>query len=223
VTAIAVEALRFAYPAGPFTLRIEQLHIAAGEHVACVGGSGSGKTTLIHLLAGIEVPVHGSVRLADVAVSALPDAARAAFRLAHIGLLFQDLELLPYLCARDNILLPFHLAGGSAPTPARTAAAHALADSVGLPADLLRRRPHQLSQGERQRVALCRALITAPRLILCDEPTGNLDPEAAARVLDLVRARARELGATLFLVTHDHSLLPRFDRVLDMATLASSP
>ncbi len=222
MTAVAIDGLRFSYGGGAFALHIAALHIGPGECVACIGPSGSGKTTLVNLLAGIDVPSAGAVRLDDVVLSQLPDRARRAWRLARVGLLFQELELLDYLSALDNILLPFHLAGGAAVTAARLDAARGLASSVGLGAALLRRRPHHLSQGERQRVALCRALVTEPKLLLCDEPTGNLDPATANSVLDLTFAQARTRGATLFMVTHDHALLPRFDRVLDMTTLAAA-
>jgi ABC-type lipoprotein export system ATPase subunit len=162
------------------------------------------------------------VRLDDVVVSALPDRARRSLRLRRIGLLFQELELLDYLPALDNVLLPFHLAGRTAVTPARVEAARALAAAVGLAEPLLRRRPQHLSQGERQRVALCRALVTEPTLLLCDEPTGNLDAASAASVLDLTFAQVRARGATLVMVTHDQALLPRFDRVLDMRELRAA-
>ena len=218
---IAVDALRFAYQPGGFTLRVPALHIAAGEHVACIGPSGSGKTTLLQLLAGIETPAEGSVRVDGVDLGALDDAARRAFRLSRIGLLFQELELLDYLSARDNVLLPFHLGAGVLDVDQRASAA-SLAAAVGIDA-LLDRRPQHLSQGERQRVALCRALVTAPSLLLCDEPTGNLDPTTAGTVLDLIFREARARDTTLVLVTHDHSVLPRFDRVLDLATLGATP
>ncbi len=217
---IAADDVTFAYESGGFTLRVPALRIAAGERVACIGPSGSGKTTLLHLLAGIEAPQAGSVRVADVEVSALDDRARRAFRLARIGLLFQELELLDYLSAGDNVLLPFHLSG-QAPDAAQRASAVALATAVGI-APLLDRRPHRLSQGERQRVALCRALVTAPSLLLCDEPTGNLDPRTASTVLDLLFREASARGTTLVLVTHDHSVLARFDRVVDITTLGAS-
>ncbi|MEZ5965230.1 MAG: ABC transporter ATP-binding protein [Planctomycetota bacterium] len=222
MTSVEIERLRFGYGPGAFVLDLPRLRLDAGEVVACIGPSGSGKTTLVNLLAGIDVPQSGSVRLDGVAMSALPDAARRAFRLARIGLLFQELELLDYLSALDNVLLPFHLAGRAAVTAARIGAARALAASMGLTPPLLERRPAQLSQGERQRVALCRALVTEPSLVLCDEPTGNLDPRTATTVLDLLLDEVRRRGATLLMVTHDHALLPRFDRVIDMSNLCSA-
>src|SRR5690606_19827901 len=142
--------------------------------------------TLVHLLAGILLPDAGTLRVDGVALRDLSEAGRRAFRLRRVGLLFQDLALLDSLSALDNVLLPFHLQGRAAVTPARRAAARDLAASVGLDAALLARRPSRLSQGERQRVALCRALVTEPALLLCDEPTGSLDPGSAAAVLDHV-------------------------------------
>lgn len=220
MTAIAVRDLGFRYAGGGFWLRIDALSVRSGEKVACIGPSGSGKTTLVNLLAGVTVPEHGEVQLDGVTISALGDAERRALRRARIGLLFQELELLDYLSALDNILLPFHLMGARAAAEHRDAA-RALARSLGIE-PLLARRPHALSQGERQRVALCRALVTEPSLLLCDEPTGNLDPKSAGTALDLLFAEVERRKATLLMVTHDHGLLPRFDRVIDMATLRVS-
>jgi len=220
MTTVVLEGVEFGYGEGGFSLRIPSLRVEAGEAVACIGASGCGKTTLVHLIAGIEVPHRGVVRLDDVTMSALSDRERRAERLKRIGLLFQELELLDYLTALDNVLLPHHLAGAAAVTPARVQAARALMAQLGL-GRYERRRPSQLSQGERQRVALCRALVTEPSLVLCDEPTGNLDPTTTALVLDLLFAGVRARGATLFMVTHDHALLPRFDRVLDLAAVTA--
>ncbi len=212
---IRIEGLEFSYGEGGFRLRLPELAVAAGERVAVVGPSGSGKTTLLHLLAGIERPQAGSIRVGDTVVSALGEARRRDFRIRNIGLVFQEFELLDYLDVEGNILLPCRIHPALAPTAALRARAAALADVVGV-RGLAARRPDRLSQGERQRVALCRALLLSPTLLLADEPTGNLDPRAKERVLDLLLSSARDLRATLLMVTHDHGLLGRFGRVVEL-------
>lgn len=213
---IRLENLAFRYAGGPFRLDVSALSMEKGERTAIVGPSGSGKTTLLRLIAGIVVPDAGRVVTNGVEVDALSDAGRRRFRIRSIGLIFQEFELLEYLSVLDNILLPFHL---NRDMPGRGTArerAAELAHRVGL-GDKLDRRPANLSQGERQRVAVCRALVTQPPLLLADEPTGNLDPKTGARVLDELTECANAGGATLVVVTHDHGLLDRFDRVVDMA------
>jgi ABC-type lipoprotein export system ATPase subunit len=217
---IELLGVEFRYPRGEFGMRIEALQIAAGERVACIGPSGTGKTTLVNLIAGIALPLAGSVRVDGTELSRLSDRDRRAFRIARIGMLFQQLELFEYLDVLDNILLPYHVAAELKLTPEHRERAAALAAALGL-SRMLRRRPHELSQGERQRVALCRALATEPGLLLCDEPTGNLDPRTAATALDRLFAAAADRQATLLMVTHDHGILPRFDRVVDMERLAA--
>lgn len=213
---ITIRDLSFAYPRGDFRLDIPHLALEAGEKVAVVGPSGTGKTTLLNLISGIAVPELGTVRLSDVIVSGLNDTARRALRAAEIGFVFQDFALLDYLGARENILYPCRIASGRRPGAAVRARAERLAEACGL-TGLLDRRPGALSQGEQQRVALCRALIRQPRLILADEATGNLDPDNKSAILDLLFEQVSGHGASLLAVTHDHDLLPRFDRVIDFA------
>lgn len=214
---ITIENLSFAYPGGDFRLTIPSLVLEPGEKVAVVGPSGTGKTTLLNLIAGITVPQSGSVRLGDQTVSQMNDAARRALRAAKIGFVFQDFALLDYLSARENILFPYRIAAGAKIDAAARTRAAQLAASCGLESKL-DRRPGALSQGEQQRVALCRALVMQPDLVLADEATGNLDPANKTAILDLLFARTAEQGATLLAVTHDHELLPRFDRVIDFST-----
>ena len=212
---IKIQDLEFRYPRGGFRLGVSALEVAAGEQVAIVGVSGSGKTTLLDLLAGIRVPGSGSVTVGDQEISRLPDAARRTFRIDRIGLIFQAFELLEYLTVRENLLLPYHISPElrrDADTDIRLTR---LAQETGIN-ERLDRHPEELSQGERQRAAICRALITSPDLILADEPTGNLDPANKQRVLDLLLEQVSNRGATLVMVTHDHNLLDPFDRVLDM-------
>lgn len=207
--------LHFRYPRGGFRLGVPSLEVAAGERVAVIGASGSGKTTLLDLLAGIRVPGTGSVTIAGQELSRLPDAARRRFRIDSIGLIFQAFELLEYLTVRENVLLPYRISPSLRADAETANRLLRLAGETGI-GDRLGRYPDQLSQGERQRAAICRALITGPDLILADEPTGNLDPKNKRRVLDLLLEQVGSHGATLVMVTHDHDLLDPFDRLLDM-------
>ncbi|MFG0283969.1 MAG: ABC transporter ATP-binding protein [Phycisphaerales bacterium JB039] len=214
---VELEGVRFSYP-GPrsFQLEIQSLGIGAGERIACIGPSGSGKTTLVNLITGIETPQTGVVRFGGQAISAMADAARRRVRLRDVGMVFQEFELLEYLTGLDNILLAFAL---GAPRDERARArAEELARACGI-GQVVRRRPRRLSQGERQRVAICRALVTSPMLVVADEPTGNLDPDTGGAVLDLLLEQVSSRGATLLMVTHNHAVLDRFDRVIDMRDL----
>lgn len=203
-----------------FSLDIEQVMVNKGEKVACVGPSGSGKTTLLHLIAGVFTPQSGSVRVLGQNLCELSEHVRRDLRLRRIGMVFQEFELLEYLSARDNMLLGSRMVGSPSHVAVRRRAEE-LADLAGL-SGLLDRRPARLSQGERQRVAVCRALVTDPELILCDEPTGNLDPATTSRILDLVLNQAVATDATVVVVTHNHECLGRFDRVLDIDVVSRS-
>lgn len=213
---INVQNLSFRYSATSFRLNVPEFTLQNDERVAIVGPSGSGKTTLLNLIAGILTPESGQINVAGTDVATLSDVARRRFRASTIGFVFQDFALLDYLSARQNILYPYRI------TPALTLnaevqdRAEALATACGI-GDKLDRHPTALSQGEQQRVAICRALVTQPKLILSDEATGNLDPDSKARILDLLFEQATQAGAAVLAVTHDHELLPRFGRVLDFA------
>jgi ABC-type lipoprotein export system ATPase subunit len=219
---IRVTELEFRYPEGDFRLRIDDLEIAQGSRVAFVGPSGCGKTTLLNLIAGITVPASGRIETNGVEITKLPDGERRSFRIAQIGLVFQEFELLDYLSVLDNILLPYRINPSIALDAGVKGRAAELADEFGI-GDKLRRYPRRLSQGERQRVALCRAVLTEPSLLLADEPTGNLDPVNTEHVLDIVFDYAKRAGATLLTVTHDHTLLPRFERVIDFKDFQGGP
>lgn len=200
----------YATAAGPLTVLAEvSFSLAAGESLALVGPSGSGKTTLLGLCAGLDRPATGEVTLAGQALGPLDEDARARLRNQLVGFVFQNFQLIPTLTALENVLVPLELRGlrGQAP------AARALLDRVGLGA----RHDHfpiQLSGGEQQRVALARAFINTPRLLFCDEPTGNLDGATARTVVDLIFDLNREHKTTLVLVTHDLELAGRCDRRL---------
>ena len=225
-TFASLRSVRFAYArtadavgVPPFELHCDHLDVAAGETLAIVGPSGSGKTTLLNLLAGLLLPDSGTVTVDGHRIDSWDDARRRAFRVRDVGLVFQDFRLLEYLDVRGNLSLPFRIHPAQRWSDAARSEVERVATSLGI-GHLLRRRIGRLSQGERQRVAIGRALVTRPKLILADEPTGNLDPANKHRVLSLLLERAAELGATVIVVTHDHGLLDRFDRVHDVTQVA---
>jgi len=189
------------------------LSLAPGEFVAIMGESGAGKSTLLNLIAGLDLPDAGSIAIGGVALDALDDDARTRLRRQSVGFVFQAFHVLPHLTLAQNIALPLVLQHEAAAEA--TARANAMLASVGLSGrggDY----PRQLSGGELQRVAIARALVHRPALILADEPTGNLDPETAARVLDLFAAQVREAGAAVLLVTHSRVAAAVADRTLTL-------
>lgn len=212
---LQAEALGKRYPtrAGELTvLRDVSLILRPGESAAILGPSGSGKSTLLNLLGTLDTPTTGHVRLDDCDPFALPAGALARFRNQRIGFVFQDHHLLPQCSVLENVLVPT-LAGTPDPDAARRA--RELLDRVGL-AERLDHRPAELSGGEKQRVALARALINQPRLVLADEPTGNLDRATAERVGELLAALPREHGVILVVATHSDALARRFDRQYEL-------
>lgn len=211
---IEIDDLEFRYEGDGFGLSVAELRITAGETVALIGPSGCGKSTLLNLVAGIEIPDRGDIRIDGRELTAFDDAARRAFRISSIGMVFQEFELLEYLNVGDNIRLPFFLNAVERRASGAMADVIELAESLGLQS-LLSRRIDQLSHGERQRVAIGRALITRPSLLLADEPTGNLDPSTRDHIVDLLMQYATDRQATLIMATHDHTLINRFDRVID--------
>jgi ABC-type lipoprotein export system ATPase subunit len=211
---ISIKDLDFRYREGEFRLKIPKLSVKESEKVAVIGPSGTGKTTLLSLIAGIMKPDKGSVSVNGIEVSSLGDAGRRNFRITNIGFIFQDFELLDYLDVMDNILHPYRITGAMKLKNGVQTRAVKLAHDMGL-GDKLKRPARNLSQGEKQRTAICRALLPNPKLILADEATGNLDPENKTRILDLLNQNVDDHGATLLAVTHDHELLSRFDRVID--------
>jgi putative ABC transport system ATP-binding protein len=196
-------------------LHAVDLDVAAGESLAIVGPSGSGKTTLLGLLAGLDQPASGTVSLLGTNLASLTEDGRAEFRAKHVGFVFQTFQLIPTLTARANVLVPMELAGALGPAE-RAARADVLLERVGL-GDRLGHYPAQLSGGEQQRVALARAFANEPAILFADEPTGNLDADTGARVIELLMRLNAESGTTLVLVTHDLPLAERARRIVRIA------
>ena len=216
---LRLDQIRFDYPAPreggvAFRLELGALRIERGESVAIIGPSGCGKTTLLRLASGILVPASGTVELDGRDVGRLSEAERRMIRSRTIGTVFQDFRLLDHLDVMENVVLPFRLGAGRLDRAVRSRAEQLL-ERMGIDR-LSRRSVPRLSQGERQRVAICRALVTEPGLVLADEPTGNLDPANKRVILDALLEAARDRNAAVLTVTHDHDLLDAFDRVVDL-------
>lgn len=194
-------------------LRGVDLDVASGEMVAVVGASGAGKSTLLHVLGALEAPTSGVIRVAGFNLASGKQTALAAFRNQIVGFVFQFHHLLPEFTALENVMLPALIARRSRATA--EARAQALLVDVGL-ADRVTHRPGELSGGEQQRVALARALVLAPRLLLCDEPTGNLDSVTGESVHELLFHTNRQHGTTMLIVTHNEDLAARMPRRLRM-------
>jgi putative ABC transport system ATP-binding protein len=218
---ILCDDIAFGYPRSSFRFSVPELFIAAGEKVALVGPSGSGKTTLLDLIAGVRTPDRGRVVVGETVVSQLADRQRRRFRLDTVGFVFQNFELFGYLTVRENILFPLAVGGRSSRQLASAKGELIqLAEAVGIGA-LLDRRADRLSRGEQQRTALCRALVHRPSILLADEPTGNLDPANKQLAMRLLVEMANERRVTLLAATHDESLLPMFDRVIELGAVGT--
>lgn len=214
---IRIESLLFRWPFSGFTLSVPHLHLNSGTSVAIIGPSGSGKTTFLKLLTGIEQPESGLIQCDNTTLTRLDKNRSRAFRQESIGYVFQDFKLIEYLSVQENILTPWRLAESSKQSKA-TMENRAAELMVRLALIPLKRRPiSQLSQGERQRTAIARALLLKPGLVIADEPTGNLDPENKTLVRDLLLNEIAQQNSTLIMVTHDRSLVEGFDRVIDFA------
>ncbi len=203
---------------GTGTARVEALRgidlkLHRGEFVAVMGPSGSGKSSLLHLLAGLDRPSSGSIRLGGVDMALLDEDERALLRRRQIGLMFQSFQLLDTLTAEENVALPLAISGCSADDASRRAAQ--MLGNVGL-AHRRQHRPHELSGGEQQRVAIARALVIEPLLLLADEPTGNLDSVQGDKIMTLLRQLVEERRQTLLMVTHDAGHAARADRIVHL-------
>ncbi|XXF76512.1 ABC transporter ATP-binding protein [Myxococcaceae bacterium GXIMD 01537] len=190
------------------------LDVPRGQFLSVMGPSGSGKSTLLNLLGALDVPTSGSLRIDGRELSRMDDATLSAFRRERLGFIFQFFNLMPTLTAVENVMLPALLAGGS--RPGLLPRAEALLETVGL-ARRAHHRPDELSGGEMQRVAVARALLAEPALLLADEPTGNLDSRTGSEVLRLLREATRERGLTVVMVTHDPRAAAVGDRIVRLA------
>jgi putative ABC transport system ATP-binding protein len=193
-------------------LRGVSVDVASGALTAVMGPSGSGKSTLMHILAGLDRPTAGDVRIADIQIGRLSDTQLTKLRRQHIGFIFQFFNLLPMLTARENIVLPLSIAGQK-PDAAWVGE---LTTAVGL-GDRLSHRPSQLSGGQQQRVAIARALVSKPTVMFADEPTGNLDSKTSGEILELLRTSVSSYGQTTVMVTHDAHAAAIADRILFLA------
>ncbi len=216
---VELQALRFRWPgAAADTLAIDGLAIAPAESVFVRGASGSGKSTLLALVAGVLVPTAGSVRLLGHELARLSGPARDRLRADHVGIVFQQFNLLPYLSVLDNVRLPCRFSRARA-ARAEAGEAERLLAALGLDPALARRPAAQLSVGQQQRVAAARALIGRPALVIADEPTSALDEDARDRFMALLRAQCDAAGSALVFVSHDARMAAHFDRTLDLAAV----
>jgi putative ABC transport system ATP-binding protein len=219
--AVELSRLRFAYRAGHDVLAINHLTIARGETVFLHGPSGSGKTTLLGLLAGVLQATSGQVRVLGQDFSTMSSGARDAFRARHLGYVFQMFNLIPYLSVRENILLPIRL---EAARRARLGSAsfEAAVQDVAGQLDIARFLDSpigELSVGQQQRVAAARALIGSPEVVIADEPTSALDTDRREQFLELLFRSCDKAGATLVFVSHDHTLMPLFSRIVELSEI----
>lgn len=218
---IEVRQAVFCYPARGFTLRVPELHLPSGGDILLTGPSGCGKSTLLRLLAGLHRPQEGAVLVDGRDMRGWSAGEVRRWRADRVGFVFQDFRLLPYLNVGENIRLPYRLNPRRRWTSTESQTLDDMLERAGLAGS--RRRPvGTLSEGEKQRVAVCRALLSNPGLVLADEPTGNLDAANRDRIIELLAAGCRATGATLLVVSHDTALHGRFTRELHLPDLVSA-
>ncbi len=211
---VTITNLKYSYPNSDFHLAVDNLLIDEKRKTAVIGPSGFGKTTMLNLIAGILIPDSGSVAVNDKLISSFTETERRNFRISEIGFVFQDFKLLEYLTVLDNILLPYRINSIIHLDNDVRSKAIKLAKDMRID-DKLYKYPAKLSHGERQRVAICRALLNNPKIILADEPTGNLDPANKKHIMEILFDYVDNYNSTLITVTHDHELLKGFDEVID--------
>ncbi|MCB1210987.1 MAG: ATP-binding cassette domain-containing protein [Verrucomicrobiales bacterium] len=214
---ISARDLRFDYGGESFALSVDAVEVSSGRSLGLLGPSGAGKTTLLRLLTGLLVPRAGKVWLGETEVSTLQAGMARRFRLEQVGLVFQDFALLDYLTAGENILLPGKFLSGAVASETEKRGRE-LAERMEIK-ELWNRPAVRLSQGERQRVAVARALVQRPKFVFADEPTASLDPRRRELVADVLFDYAKEAGAPLVFVTHDSALVERFDETLHVEAL----
>jgi len=205
----------FRYPSSNFEFRIEKLNIEPGSATAIIGPSGCGKTTFLSLVSGILTQMSGEISVQGQQLKKISDADRREFRIKNIGNVFQDFALIDYLTIYDNILHPFRINSELNLDTGIKQRVSRMADEFGI-THCLPAYQHQISHGEQQRAAICRALINEPNIILADEPTGNLDPENKHWVLKVLHQYKEKNNAAIIVATHDHDLLTQFDQVIDL-------
>lgn len=201
-------------------LQIPELLVQQGEHLFIKGPSGSGKTTLLNLLAGVNLPTVGSVNILGTSLAALSHAGRDRFRADHLGIIFQQFNLLPYLSILENVLLPCGFSARKRQQAGdQRQSALRLLDHLGIPANLLHQSVDKLSVGQQQRTAVARALIGNPEIVIADEPTSALDSDNRDRFLELLFQETEAQGSTLIFVSHDQHIAAQFSHVVDLRAL----
>ena len=218
---IQLKKIQFSYPQSDFDLSINDLTFTEGSKTAVIGPSGFGKTTMLNLIAGILLPDKGEVIVNKASLNSQSDKERRNYRIQNIGFIFQDFRLVPYLNVLDNILLPFRINSVIKPEADTASQAKRISDELNI-GKLIKKYPAKLSHGERQRVAIARALINKPKVLLADEPTGNLDPANKLQIKDILFDVVGNYKTTLITVTHDHEMLEGFDDVIDFKNFKTS-
>ena len=212
---LQISDLHFQYPASDFKIEVSDIKITQGSKIAISGKSGSGKTTLIHLISGILKPQSGEILFFDESITDMNDNDIRKHRISNIGFIFQEFELLDYLNVMDNLVLPYKINKSLSLDEEIKEKAKEIANRIGI-GNKLDQHPKQLSGGEGQRLAIARALITSPPLIIADEPTGNLDDKTSNIVMDEITDQVSYTNSTLIMISHNNELISSFDEIIDI-------